>query len=145
MNPSCLGSRGANESTSVCSGEASVRPGANGTATSRPPCLAACSTAAQPPSTIRSASETRLPPDWAALKSRWIASSLSSTVALPELASQSFCGARRIRPPLAPPRLSVPRNVEAEAHAVAMSWGTVSPEARICALSEAMSCSSISS
>ena len=33
-------------------------------------------------------------------------------------ACQSFCGARRIRAPLAPPRRSEPRNVEALAQAV---------------------------
>ena len=56
------GSSGANDSTSVCSCEASVRPGVNGTSTSTPASFAACSTAAQPASTIRSASETCLPP-----------------------------------------------------------------------------------
>jgi hypothetical protein len=39
-----------------------VRPGVNGTVTSWPAFFAACSTPAQPPSTIRSASETFLPP-----------------------------------------------------------------------------------
>jgi hypothetical protein len=34
------------------------------------------------------------------------------------LTSQSFCGARRMRAPLAPPRLSEPRKVEADAQAV---------------------------
>ena len=47
---------------SVCSCVASVRPGAKGTSTSKPASLAAFSTAAQPPSTIRSASEIRVPP-----------------------------------------------------------------------------------
>ena len=37
------------------------------------------------------------------------------------LASQSFCGTRRIRAPLAPPRLSDPRKVDAEAQAVVTS------------------------
>ena len=37
------------------------------------------------------------------------------------LTSQSFCGARRIRAPLAPPRLSVPRKLAADAHAVETS------------------------
>ena len=40
------------------------------------------------------------------------------------LTSQSFCGARRMRAPLAPPRLSEPRKVEAEAQAVLTSWPT---------------------
>ena len=34
------------------------------------------------------------------------------------LTAQSFCGASRMRAPLAPPRLSEPRKVEADAHAV---------------------------
>ena len=62
--------------TSVCSCEASVRPGVKGTFTSWPAFFAAASTAAQPPSTIRSASETFLPPDCAPLNSFWIASSV---------------------------------------------------------------------
>ena len=88
-----------------------MRPGANGTVTSCPAFFAACSTAAQPPRTIRSASETLLPPDCEPLKSCWICSSVCSALASSagSLTSQSFCGARRIRAPLAPPRLSVPR------------------------------------
>ena len=54
------------------------------------------------------------------------------------LTSQSFWGASRIRAPLAPPRLSVPRNVAAEAHAVATSWDTLSPDARIDSFSSAI-------
>ena len=61
--------------TSVCSCDASMRPGVNGTVTSSPPSFAACSIAAHPPSTMRSASETFLPPLADALKSRWIPSS----------------------------------------------------------------------
>ena len=34
------------------------------------------------------------------------------------LTTQSFCGARRIRAPFAPPRLSEPRKVDADAQAV---------------------------
>ena len=49
------------DSTSVCSCDASMRPGVNGTFTSTPAAFAAFSTAAQPPRTIRSASETFLP------------------------------------------------------------------------------------
>jgi len=41
-----------------------MRPGVKGTLTGAPPPRAAVSIAAAPPSTIRSASETRLPPDW---------------------------------------------------------------------------------
>ena len=57
------------------------------------------------------------------------------------LTSQSFCGARRMRAPLAPPRLSEPRNVEADAQAVETSCGTVRPDARTFAFSAAMSLS----
>ena len=52
-----------------------MRPGVKGTLTSWPPSFAAFSIAAPPPSTIRSASETFLPPLAEALKSFWIASS----------------------------------------------------------------------
>ena len=55
------------------------------------------------------------------------------------LTSQPLCGSSRIRAPLAPPRLSLPRNVEADAHAVETSCDTVRPEARISRLSAAMS------
>src|SRR6185295_15062278 len=47
------------------------------------------------------------------------------------LTAQSFCGARRRRAPLAPPRLSEPRKVEAEAQAVLTSWLTLRPESAI--------------
>ncbi len=99
-------------STSVCSWVASVRPGRERARSRRGRRrVAACSTAAQPPSTIRSASETRFPPDCASLKSCWTRSRRRSTVASSagSLTSQSFCGASRMRAPLAPPRLSVPR------------------------------------
>ena len=49
-----------------------------------------------------------------------------------------------MRAPLAPPRLSEPRNVEADAQAVETSCDTDRPEARIFAFSAATSCSSIS-
>ena len=49
-----------------------------------------------------------------------------------------------MRAPFAPPRLSEPRNVEADAQAVETSCDTVRPEARIFAFSAAMSCSLIS-
>ena len=48
-----------------------------------------------------------------------------------------------MRAPFAPPRLSEPRNVEADAQAVETSSATVRPEARIFALSAAMSFSPI--
>ena len=110
-----------------------MRPGANGTVTSCPASCAAFSTAAHPPRTIRSASETFLPPDCEPLKSCWICSRVGSTSASAagSLTSQSFCGARRIRAPLAPPRLSVPRKLAADAHAVETSWETDRPESRM--------------
>ena len=72
---------GAKESTSVCSCDASMRPGVKGTFTSCPASFAAFSIAAQPPRTIRSASETFFPPDCEALNSFWIASSVRRTFA----------------------------------------------------------------
>jgi hypothetical protein len=56
------------------------------------------------------------------------------------LTSQSFCGARRMRAPLAPPRLSLPRKVAADAQAVVTSWEMDRPEASSLAFSAAMSC-----
>src|SRR5207248_469838 len=84
-----------------------------------PAFFAACSTAAHPPRTIRSASETLFPPDCERLKSCWIRSRVCSTLASSagSLTCHSFCGARRIRAPLAPPRLSVPRKLAGDAHA----------------------------
>ena len=123
-----------------------MRPGVNGTVTSWPAFFAARSTPAQPASTIRSASETFLPPDADALKSSWMPSRAFNTFAsrAGRLTSQSFCGARRIRAPFAPPRLSEPRNVDAAAHAVETSSETDRPEARILPFSAATSASSIS-
>ena len=111
-----------------------------------PAFFAAFSIAAPPPSTIRSASETFLPPAAEALNSAWIASSFESTFAscLGRLTSHSFCGASLIRAPLAPPRLSELRNVEADAQAVETSSDTDRPEPRIFAFSNSMSFSSIS-
>ncbi|MCY1296602.1 hypothetical protein D9M70_459980 [compost metagenome] len=60
------------------------------------------------------------------------------------LTCQSFCGARRMRAPLAPPRLSEPRKVEADAQAVETSSETERPEARILALRSAISLASTS-
>ena len=79
--PSASGSSGSNEAMSVCAWDASIRPGAKGTTTSCPAFLAAASTAALPASTIRSASEILLPPDWPALKLVRMPSSASSTCA----------------------------------------------------------------
>ena len=53
-----------------------MRPGVNGTVTSCPAFFAACSTPAQPASTIRSASEIFLPPVCASLNSPWMPSSV---------------------------------------------------------------------
>ena len=58
-----MGSNTAKDSTSVCSADASVRPGVKGTFTVTPVFSAAFSMAAQPPNTIRSANETFLPPE----------------------------------------------------------------------------------
>ena len=150
-NPSAIGSRMAKASMSVWAWVASVRPGRNGTSTSWPAFLAACSTATQPPSTIRSASDTPffppiLPPTWAPLNRVWIPSRVSSTCVSRggSFTAHSFCGRRRIRAPLAPPRLSLPRKVDADAQAVDTSAGIESPEARIVALREAMSAASTS-
>ena len=50
-----------------------------------------------------------------------------------------------MRAPFAPPRLSLPRNVAADAQAVVTSWEMESPDARILAFRAAMSCSPINS
>ena len=71
----------AKEWASVCSCEASVRPGEKGTFTSCPAFFAADSTAAQPPRTIRSASDTFLLAGLRVLNSFWIASSFCSIFA----------------------------------------------------------------
>ena len=55
--------------------------------------------------------------------------------------AQSFCGARRMRAPLAPPRLSDPRKVLADAQAVSTISATVKPLALICAVNAATSAS----
>ena len=77
----------------------------------------------------------------------WIPSRTFSTLASSGglLTAQSFCGARRMRAPLAPPRLSVPRNDDADAQAVETSCETDRPEARIFSFRLAMSFASIRS
>ena len=82
-----------------------------------------------------------------ALKSFWIPSSVLRTFSRTRgwLTSQPFCGSRRMRPPFAPPRLSEPRKDAAAAHAVETSCEVERPEARIFALSAAMSASPMSS
>ena len=88
------------DSASVISSVASPRPDVNGTVISTPPALAAASTAAVPANTIKSAMLTGL------LRPAWMPSSMLNTLCrrAGSLPSQSFCGARRIRAPLAPPR-----------------------------------------
>ena len=125
---------------SVCSGVASVRPGAKGTSIGVPASRAAFSMAAAPPSTITSANETFLLPE---LKFSWTfcraASTLASSVG--SFTAQSFWGASRMRAPFAPPRMSVSRYEAAEAQAVRTSSGTVRPVARICFFSAVASAS----
>src|SRR5512146_602016 len=123
-----------------------MRPGVKGTVTSWPAFLAACSTPAQPARTIRSASDTLLPPDCALLNALWMPSKVLSTFAswAGWLTSQSFCGAKRMRAPLAPPRLSEPRKVDADAQAVETSSETERPEARTLLFREAISLAVIS-
>ena len=123
-----------------------MRPGVKGTFTPTPASFAAFSTAAQPARTMRSASETFLPPAAEELNSFWMASSFSSTVlsCAGSFTPQSFCGLRRMRAPFAPPRLSEPRNVDADAQAAKTSCDTERPEPRIFAFSAAISFSSMS-
>ena len=122
-------------------------PGVKGTCTACPAFPAACSTPAHPARTIRSARETRFPPLCAPLNSACTCSRMRS--ASPSwaglLASQSFWGDRRMRAPFAPPRLSVPRNDDADAQAVETICETDRPDARTLALRSATSCSPMSS
>ncbi len=138
-----MGSRTANESTSVISAVASVRPGVNGTSTETPASVAAFSTAAQPPRTIRSAIETFLSP--LASKSAFTFSREVSTLdrRSGSFASQNFCGDNAIRAPLAPPLRSEPLKVEAEDHAVKTRSLIDNPEPKIAAFSSATSEASI--
>ena len=87
---------------------------------------------------MRSASEIVPAPE---LNSCRIRSSVSSAGPTPELTSQLRCGSSRILAPLAPPRRSVPRKLDAAAQAVVTSCGTDSPESRTFAFSAAMSAS----
>ncbi len=119
-----------------------MRPGAKCTSISKPASLAAFSTAAEPASTIRSASDTFLPDVPAGSSREPAAPSPARTARWPP---SSSAAARRIRAPLAPPRLSVPRKLDADDHAVLTSCGTVSPESSTLAFSALMSASSISS
>ena len=96
---------------------------------------------------MRSASEIIFAAVRELLKDAWIPSRARSTCASVSgsLTSQPRCGSRRMRAPFAPPRLSLPRNVEADAHAVETSWDTVRPEARSRLLSAATSLASTGS
>ena len=102
-----------------------MRPGVKRTFVLTPAFFAASSTATVPPSTMRSARETFFA-DFL-LNALWIFSSSARTFfnSLGLFASQFFCGSRRIRAPFAPPRLSVPRNVDADAHAVVTNCAMV--------------------
>ena len=73
------------------------------------------------------------------LNSFWIASRVCSTFASCAgwLTAQSFCGARRMRAPLAPPRLSEARNVAADAQAVETNSETDKSDAKILAFKTA--------
>ena len=124
---------------SVSSAVVSPRPGVKGTSNVTPPSLAAFSMPAQPASTMRSAMEMCAPP--AALNSVAMESRTLSTRAswLGSLTSQPLCGSSRMRAPLAPPRLSVPRKEAADAHAVATSSDTLRPEASTFSFSARMS------
>lgn len=59
------------------------------------------------------------------------------------LDSQPNWGCNRIRPPFAPPRKSLPRNVAAAFHAVETSCATDRPDSRIDDFSESTSASEI--
>ena len=90
--------------------------------------------------------DTFLPVVCALLNCCWMVSKMSSARAsfTGWFTSHCLAGANRMRAPLAPPRLSEPRKVEAEAHAVATSCAMESPDARMVLLSAAMSWASIS-
>src|SRR6476659_1863470 len=88
-----------------------------------------------------------LPSRWESLKRCWIRWSVPSagTSVSGSLTAQLRCGSRRMRAPLAPPRLSLLRNVEADAHAVTTSCDTDRPESRSWLLRAPMSSASMSS
>mmetsp|Transcript_16306 Transcript_16306/g.51030 ORF Transcript_16306/g.51030 Transcript_16306/m.51030 type:complete len:297 (+) Transcript_16306:214-1104(+) len=134
-NPSAFGSRKAKESTSVCSAVASTRPPTKGTSTETPAAFAAASIATTPARTMTSASDTGLAD--AARTSSSAASVFSSCDG--SLTGHERCGSRRMRAPLAPPRLSVVRKVDADAHAVRTRSACGSPLAAMASLSAARS------
>ena len=114
-----------------------------GTSTSTPASSAAFSTAAAPARTITSASEILLLPR-PLLKSAWIDFKVLITLGSSSglLTSQSSCGASATRAPLAPPRMSLPRKLDAEAQAVRTSSDTVRPDFMMSFFSDLMSPSS---
>ena len=140
-NPSTTGSRLATERASVISVVASVRPGRNGTKMSRPASAAARSIAAAPPRTIRSAIEIFIPSLRESLNDPRTFSSFDSTPASfsGRLDFQSFMGANRIRAPSVPPRLSLSRNDDADAHAVDTRSLTDTPLSSSCFFNAAIS------
>ena len=108
-----------------------MRPGVNGTVTSCPRLLRRGFHRRAAAEHDQVGERDLLAALCAALKSLRIASSSANTfVEFGRLVGfdQSFCGSRRMRAPLAPPRRSVPRNVEAEAHAVFTSCGIDRPD-----------------
>ena len=98
-----------------------------------PAAFAACSIPKLPARTITSAI---LAPDSVAITSS-TDNTLSKRVG--SLPSQSFKGAKRIRAPLAPPRLSESRNVLALSHAVDTLSLTLRPLAAILAFTASTS------
>ena len=115
-----------------------MRPGVNGTVTLTPAFFAACSTPAQPASTIRSASETFLPPGADLLKSALDAferlqhlRELRGLIDLPVLLRRET-NTRTVRAAA----LVGAAERGAEAQAVDTSCETVSPEASTFALSD---------
>ncbi|MOA19771.1 hypothetical protein D3C78_1401760 [compost metagenome] len=99
----------------------------------KPAALAACSTPRLPASTMTSAT---LAPVSAAMPSRTFSTLARRAGSLP---AQSFCGARRMRAPLAPPRMSEPRKVRALSQAVVTISLTLRPLAAIFAFTAATS------
>ena len=83
-----------------------------------------------PPSTIKSAIETDL---FFVSKFFLIFSNPFITISTLEVLfiSQSFCGDNLILAPFAPPLLSDPLNVEADAHAVDTNWDIERPDFNI--------------
>ena len=128
-----MGSSKPKECVSVCSWDASPLPGVNGTVIFWPAFFAAFSIPTQPPKTIKSANETNL---LLVLKPFCIFSKDLSTLDNSDglLTSQSFWGASLILAPLAPPLLSEPLKVDADAQAVDTSWDIESPDFEIFAL-----------